>query len=197
MRGDVRTGEVETFFELPEERWNMTGAFTGARWHDGSLYFMNTDTLSRLAPDGKVEDVVTGLRGLGDHQANYPVVGPDGKLYFGQGSATNTAVVGADNWAYEWLRHFPDFHDVPGQDVTLAGQNYEFKNVLGNLTETVRTGAFVPFGTETHPGEVIKGTVKCNGAVLRCNADGSELELVAWGFRNPYGIASTPPVACS
>lgn len=41
-------------------------------------------------------------------------------------------------------------------------------------------------------GQVIKGAVKCNGAVLCFNPDGSDLELIAWGFRNPYGIAFHP-----
>lgn len=50
----------------------------------------------------------------------------------------------------------------------------------------------MPFGTETYPGQIIKGNVKCNGSVLRCNPDGSNLELVAWGLRNPYGIAFHP-----
>jgi glucose/arabinose dehydrogenase len=39
---------------------------------------------------------------------------------------------------------------------------------------------------------VVKGGVKCSGSVLRCNPDGSDLELVAWGLRNPYGIAFHP-----
>ncbi len=119
-------------------------------------------------------------------------MGPDGKLYFGQGTATNTAVVGPDNFAYEWLRYFHDFHDRPGTDVVLTGRNYESPKVLGKITETVRTGAYVPFGTETTPGQVIKGDVKCSGAVLRCDPDGTGLELVAWGLRNPYGIAFAP-----
>jgi glucose/arabinose dehydrogenase len=189
VKVDVTTGESRTYFELPKNRWIQTGAVTGACWHDGHLYVMNTDTLSRITADGTLEDVVTELRGRGDHQANYPVVGPDGKLYFGQGTATNTAIVGADNMAYEWLPVFADFHDLPGQDVVLAGRNYEYQDVLGSLSNTVKTGAYVPFGTETHAGQVIKGQVKCNGAVLRCNPDGSDLELVAWGLRNPYGIA--------
>jgi glucose/arabinose dehydrogenase len=192
LKVDVQTGEYETFLDLPEERWIFSGALTGACWHEGYLYFNNTDTLSRVGPDGVIQDIVTDLRGLGDHQANYPVVGPDGKVYFGQGSATNLAVVGPDDYAYEWLERFPEFHDVPGQDVVLTGRNFESQNVLGNLGETVRTGAFVPYGTETYPGQLIKGAVKCNGAVLRCNPDGSDLELVAWGFRNPYGIAFHP-----
>ncbi len=198
VRVNVETGEQETYFELPEERWHKTGAFTGTCWHEGYLYFMNTGTdkdgfgaLSRIGPDVAIEDLVTGLR-WGDHHPNYPVAGPDGKLYWGNGTATNMGVVGADNFAYEWLQPFPDWHDVPGQDITLVGRNYEYRNVLGSVTETVRSGAYVPFGTETHPGQVIKGDVQCNGSVLRCNPDGSDLELVAWGLRNPYGIAFHP-----
>lgn len=187
---DPRTGEKELFFELPRERWKKTGAFTGGMWHDGWFYFMNTDTFSRVNAAGVIEDLVTDLAGLGDHQSNYPVLGADGKFYFGQGTATNTAVVGTDNYAYEWPRWFPDFHDRPARDVVLNGHNYEFPDVLGgNPAKTVKTGAYVPFGTETTPGQVIPGTVKCSGAVLRCNPDGSDLEVVAWGLRNPYGIA--------
>jgi glucose/arabinose dehydrogenase len=152
----------------------------------------HTDTLCRVWADGTLEDVITELPGRGDHQANYPVVGPDGKIYFGVGSATNAGVVSADNFAYEWLPRFPEFHDVPAQDVTLVGRNYEFRNVLGNLAENVRSGAYVPFGTETTPAQVISGNVKCTGSILRCNPDGSNLEVVAWGLRNPYGIAFHP-----
>jgi glucose/arabinose dehydrogenase len=192
LKVDTRTGSCSTFLDLPEERWKKTGALTGSCWHDGSLYFADTDTLSRVRPDGAIEDVVTGLPGLGDHQTNYPVAGPDGKLYFGQGSATNTGVVGADNFAYEWLPHFPQFHDVPAQDITLTGRNYEYRNVLGDVTETVQSGAYVPFGTETHKGQVIRGNEKCTGSVLRCDPATGEIEVVAWGLRNPYGLAFHP-----
>ena len=192
LKVDTRTGEYTIFYELPPERWTKTGAVTGACWHRGYLYVTNTDAIFRIGRDGRAEDIVTGLPGKGDHQTNHPVVGPDGKLYWGQGSATNMGVVGADNFAYEWLPKFPSFCDVPAHDVTLAGRNYEFRNVLGSLTETVRSGAFVPFGTETGPGQLIKGDVKCTGAILRCDPDGSNLEVVAWGLRNPYGIAFHP-----
>jgi glucose/arabinose dehydrogenase len=97
--------------------------------------------------------------------------------------------VGADNFGFEWLPKFPDVCDVPAKDIKLAGRNYEARNVLKDVREKVQTGAFVPFGTPTSPGQVIKGNVKCNGSILRCDPDGSNLEVVAWGLRNPYSVA--------
>lgn len=192
VKVDLATGEHTTFFELPEDRWVKTGALTGACWHEGSLYVMNTHELLRVNADGSFEVIVSDLAGFGDHQSNHPVVGPDGKLYFGQGSATNTGVVGADNFAYEWLSKFPDFCDVPARDLVLTGRNYPYQNLLGDVTEEVLCGAFVAFGESTQPGQVIEGRTKCTGAILRCNPDGSDLEVVAWGLRNPYGIAFHP-----
>jgi glucose/arabinose dehydrogenase len=189
LKVDPNSGAWETFFTLPEDKWIKGAAVTGACWHKGFLYLMNTDTLMRVGPDGKAEEILTGLAGRGDHQSNYPIVGPDEKIYFGQGCATNCGVVGADNFGFEWLPKFPEVCDVPAKDVTLVGLNYKARNVLGDIRETVQTGAFVPFGTLTHPGQVVKGNVKCNGSILRCNLDGSNLEVVAWGLRNPYGLA--------
>jgi glucose/arabinose dehydrogenase len=192
---DLETGELNVVFTLPQERWTKTGAMTGACWHDGALYVANTDSIFRIEANGAVENIVTDLPGRGDHQTNYPVVGPDGKLYFTVGTTTNTGVVGPDNFNYEWLRHFEDVCDIPGADVTLVGTNFEAQDVRaesGNLARRVSTGAFSPFGTPTEPGQVVRGRVKCNGSVLRCNPDGSELELVAWGLRNPYGKAFDP-----
>jgi hypothetical protein len=76
---------------------------------------------------------------------------------------------------------------VPGQDIVLAGRSYAFKNVLADLAQTARTGAYEPFGTETHPRQV-----KCSGAVLRYDPDRDNLELVTWGLRDPYGLAFAP-----
>ena len=187
LRVDVDSGRSEPFFTWPKDRWAKTGSVTGATWHDGWLYISNTDTVSRIDRDGRLEDIVTGLPGRGDHQVNQPRFGPEGKLYFAVGCATNSGVVGPDNAAYEWLPEQPDMHDVPARDVVLAGRNFESHDVLGDQRRTVRTGAFVAYGMETKPGQVIPGQTKSN-ALLRCNPDGSDLEVVAWGLRNPYGI---------
>lgn len=53
----------------------------------------------------------------------------------------------------------------------------------------VRTRAFNPFGEKS---KEIKGEVKASGTILSMNLDGSELEVYAWGLRNPFGVVWGP-----
>ncbi|MGJ7911482.1 PQQ-dependent sugar dehydrogenase [Neobacillus sp. LXY-1] len=122
----------------------------------------------------------------GDHHNNRVVFGQDGKMYFGQGTATNTGVVGEDN---HWLKKYPFFHDYPGTYIQVTGKNFKTRNLLTDTAnDSVQTGPFSPFGMPVYPNEYIKGFVKASGSILRANPDGSELELFAWGLRNPFGI---------
>jgi glucose/arabinose dehydrogenase len=178
-------------------RGAKNGPWNGVAYADGHFYVAEGGQLEggrvlRIAPDGAVTALVENLPSKGDHHTNGPAVGPDGKLYFAQGTATNSGVVGEDNAKFGWLKRFPQFHDIPCRDVTLAGRNFETGNPLADAQGKVSTGAFVPFGTPTQPGQVIGGQLPCNGAIMRVATDGAELELVAWGFRNPFGIAFAP-----
>lgn len=117
----------------------------------------------------------------------------DGYIYFGQGTATNSGVVGADNADFGWLKRHPEFHDTPCNDITLTGQNYESANPLtDDPDDKAVTGAYKSFGTKSEAGEVIKGSVPCNGAIMRVPLDGGKVEVIAWGLRNPFGLALAP-----
>ncbi|MEF2277185.1 glucose dehydrogenase [Deinococcus sp. YIM 134068] len=147
----------------------------------------------KITREGAVTPLVENLPSLGDHHTNRPVVGRDGYVYFGQGTATNSAVVGPDNADYGWLKRHPEFHDTPCADVTLAGRNFESDNPLTpGEGDRVTTGAFLPFGTPSQAGQVVRGALPCAGAVMRVPVNGGPLELVAWGFRNPFGLAFSP-----
>ena len=173
------------------------GPWNGVDFYNGAFYVAEGNTrtagrILRISADGAGREVVVdNLPSLGDHHANAPAVGPDGYLYFGQGSATNSGVVGPDN--VHWIRRHPTFRDIPAEDVTLAGRNFTTDNPL---TETPNdgalTGAFLPFNTPSFEGQVVKGQTLCTGAVLRVRAEGGDAEVVAWGLRNPFGIAFAP-----
>ncbi|HEX7017705.1 MAG TPA: PQQ-dependent sugar dehydrogenase [Patescibacteria group bacterium] len=155
---------------------------------DNQLYISHRGKVSRVEEDGSLTDIVTGLPSEGDHQNNNISLGPEGKIYLGQGTVTNTGVVGEDNYVFGWLDKKPELHDIPCQDITLRGQNFTTGNPLTDNGQEVITGAYKPFGTPSTEGETINGDVKCNGAILRFNPDGSDVEVVAWGLRNPFGL---------
>jgi sugar lactone lactonase YvrE len=178
-----------------------TGAnppWNGVTWDGGSFFVAEGGVIDggrilRIDADGSQHVLVDRLPSVGDHHTNGPVV-RDGWVYFGQGTATNAAIVGLDNADFGWLARHPDFHDVPCEDVTLAGVNVRTPDARdeGKAGKTQLTGAYVPFGTATTEGQVIPGDVRCNGAILRVSREGGEPELVAWGLRNPFGLAFAP-----
>ena len=172
------------------------GPWTGVTYGNGAFYIAEGGVaeggrILRVTPDGARSTLVGGLPTMGDHHTNGPAVGPDGWIYFGQGTATNAGVVGPDNAEYGWLKRRPQFHDIPCEDVVVAGENFTTPNVLTGEGEAV-TGAFVPFGTPTTAGQVVNGRVPCGGSILRVPAGGGTPQLVAWGFRNPFGLAFAP-----
>jgi glucose/arabinose dehydrogenase len=178
-------------------RGENNGPWTGIAFAQGAFYVaeggqMKGGRILRITPEGRTTALVENLPSFGDHHTNGPAIGPDGELYFTVGVATNSGVVGEDNFKFGWLKRFPKFHDIPCHDVVLTGHNFESENVLAGTKEKVRTGAFVPFGTPTTKGQVIKGQVPCGGAVFRMPLSGGAPQLIAWGLRNPFGVAFAP-----
>ncbi|HEX8226854.1 MAG TPA: PQQ-dependent sugar dehydrogenase [Candidatus Saccharimonadales bacterium] len=165
----------------------FNGPLVGLTWHDDGFLVTHRGTFSRVELDGTRTDLISDLPSYGDHHTDHIVI-RDGKVYFGQGTITNSSVVGKDSLAFfGWLAKHQDGHDTPGHDIVLSGANYETINPL-KPTEKVTTGPFLPIGTPAKKGQVIKGQLKSNGVVYRCNPDGSDLEVYAWGFRHPYGM---------
>jgi glucose/arabinose dehydrogenase len=178
-------------------RGEKNGPWTGVTYSKGNFYIAEGGELEggrilRVSPEGKMVRLIENLPSKGDHHTNGPAIGADGKIYFGQGTATNSGVVGEDNAKFGWLKRFPQFHDTPCRDIVLSGQNFESADVVKGAGGKAITGGFSPFGSATTAGQVIPGRLPCNGAIMRINPDGSGLELVAWGFRNPFGLAFAP-----
>jgi glucose/arabinose dehydrogenase len=183
---------------------DSNGPWTGVTWYggpdgtDGAFYVSEGGQLEggrilRITEGGRKEVLFEGLPSFGDHHTNAPVIGSDGMLYFGQGTATNSGVVGLDNHSIGWLARRRGFHDRPCTDIVLAGVNYATPNPFGGgKKDTVETGAFSPFGTRSLPGQVVKGGVPCNGAIMRMPLRGGPPQVVAWGFRNPFSMAFAP-----
>ncbi|MCM0674555.1 hypothetical protein NCC78_07630 [Micromonospora phytophila] len=137
---------------------------------------------------GSSRVLVDGLPNGGWHEPGGPVFGPDGLMYFAQGSVSQQGVVLPQGFQVDLARHM-GVHDVPGEDVVLTGNNVQTYDPTAPYPYLVETGPFKPFRTPARRGEVVRGSLKCSSGLWRAQPDGTEMELVAWGLRNPYGMA--------
>jgi glucose/arabinose dehydrogenase len=166
----------------------------GLAWHDGGCYISEggfPGRISHWSPQGERRTILDGLPGRGNYHTNMVAVGPDGWLYFSQGAMTNSGVVGLDAYDLAWLKQLPHPCDLPGFDVTLAGEVFDTSNPF-DPGRRVATAAFAPFGDSRAAAARLPAALPCTAAVLRCRRDGSELGLVAWGLRNAYGLGFLP-----
>lgn len=176
---------------------NLRAPVNGLALHHGRLYVSeggHPGRISRFDLNGRSQEVILdNLPGQGNYHTNMVVFSPDGKLYFSQGAMTNTGIIGLDAYELGWLRRLPHNYDLPGYEIALQGVNIETPNPLAKEAGAyTQTGAFAPFGERTAPGQRIAAQLPCTAAVMRCNEDGSDLELVAWGLRNAYGLGFLP-----
>lgn len=180
---------------------DLRSPVNGVVLHNGWLYVSeggNPGRITRYDRSGSSRQVILdNLPGHGNYHTNMVAFGPPGspeaKLYFSQGALTNTGIIGLDAYELGWLRRLPHNYDLPGYDIELSGVNVETPDPLSDVEgATTQTGAFAPFGQRTEPGQRIAAQLPCTASVMRCNEDGSDLELVAWGLRNAYGLGFLP-----
>ncbi len=158
----------------------------------GLLYVSHRGRIS-LVEDGRIRDLITGLPSGGLHQNNALVFGPDGRLYFGQGTVSNAGVVDSAALAQLHRTHQLAAHDLPGATVVLAGRNLPSRDP--ETGQTRMTGAFMPWGSPSQPGQRIAGVrpgQAASGSIMSARPDGSDLRVFAWGFRNPFGLVFGP-----
>jgi hypothetical protein len=138
---------------------------------------------------------------IGDHALG-GITCRDGWLYYAVGAPTNSGFSDPDihGWTDAidpyWEKRTPAGipalpRDPPCRDIVLTGLNIRDKE--GNMT-----GAYLPKGTASKPGQVIKAQTPCGGAIhrARLKADSSyttsDWEVYAMGLRNSAGVAFGP-----
>lgn len=158
----------------------------GLTFHDGWLYFSHeqkdaTFSISRVRPTGgTVEAVLRGIPVTGDHDVNHLFFDRESTLYFGIGSATNSGVVAsADPVNQKWLEKHPETRDLACRDLKLTDATFD--------DPKGKTGPYQPLGHADK--REIKAEPMCTSSIYRLRAGSTTPELVAWGFRNPVGLA--------
>lgn len=152
--------------------------------------------VSRITKDGSgVTQILSGfLDAASEHPLNQIRMGPDGRMYLAVGPASNSAVVGPD--IEPFVARMPRLHTTSAKDLVLLGKNFKTEDfrTKDNPTDSVLTGAYVPFGVPTTPGQRIPGTNKPGGAIVSFDPKNPEgtLETYASGLRNVIGFAWGP-----
>lgn len=184
---------------LNEVVGGLKSPVTSIIWYKGNFYVAEggrggnapgCGQITKIDSNGKKEIIVDGLRSCGDHFTGQMIIGPDERLYFTVGTATNSGVVGVDNMP--WVKKFPDFKDVPSRNLILDGTNFISIDPLTEENNATVTGPYKEFGASCYDGEIIKGQLKSNGVLYSCKLDGSDLNIIADGFRNPFGLQICP-----
>lgn len=169
-------------------------AISGMMWYKGAFYITHREmdlsgAVSRVTMDGEITRIIGGIiDSKSDHQPNDIRVDKNGLMYVCVGIGGNSGFM--DENMIPFVLKAPDGHPTAAKDIVLRGVNIQLPDFVKG-SGYVLTGAFVPFGTETYPGQVIKGHNKAGGSILVFDPENGEATVrpYAWGFRNIIGIA--------
>ncbi|MGE5609151.1 MAG: PQQ-dependent sugar dehydrogenase, partial [Bacillota bacterium] len=158
----------------------------------GRVYVSHRDengqgTITAFSYDGSHTTIVAKLPAQGDYSVTDLAMAADGRLYFGLGTATNSAVVGIDNM--HWLREYRDVCDLPAQRLYLLGRRFDAENPFAGLfggTDIAVTAPFQPFGRSLET--VVPEAPTPNGAIYSVSPTGGDMKIIAHGIRNPVGL---------
>ncbi|MDZ5252572.1 hypothetical protein [Clostridium sp. LIBA-8841] len=138
-------------------------------YYDGKLYYtLDEKLISYDLNNLSKEILIEEIPNKGLNKENTMILIKEGKLYLSIGSATNSGIVAEEGEAY----------DIPPVDTILNGRNYDEN----------KKGAFVPYNTKTQKGEVVKGNIVGNGAIIEVDIKNNEKKLYSYGIRNVKGI---------
>ncbi len=167
---------------------------TGVTFYKGNLYISHRSRYSVLKPENReFETIINGLPSWGEFLNAKPIF-KDDKMYWFLSTQGNSGVI--EEHFVMVIDEFnkPEAREIPGEDVTLTGQNFWVPTSKIKLTEadSVRTGAYSALGDTTTAGQVIPGEKIANGAFYESNLDGSEIKRIAWGLRSSFGYRFSP-----
>ena len=175
----------------------LYGPIGGMVVHNGRLYVTHRDArgkgvITAFGYDGTHETIIADLPCQGDYSVTDIAVRPaDGRIIFGVGAATNSGVVGLDNWEIGWPRSNPNVSDQLAKDVKLNGYRMDAKNPVAGLWgggDTAVTGAFQPFGQGYLTRITAAANGKPNAAIYSIDPSGGDLQIEADGIRYPAGL---------
>lgn len=182
--------------DLVQKKLDIRGPIGGMVVAQGRIYVSHRDAkgmgvITAFEPDGTATTIVADLPARGDYGMTDLAVHPNGRIYFGVGSATNSGVVGLDNWAVGWARKYPSFCDQAGVDLYLLGRRFDTKNPAYGLfggSDIAVTAPYQPFGQSNQTRIEAAANGKPTSAIYSVSPTGGDLRVEAIGLRLPRGL---------
>ena len=138
--------------------------------------------------DGSHQTVVASIPCQGDNgMSDVALNANTGRLWFGVGTATNSGVVGLDNWS--WVKKYPNFCDRSFVDLKLNGFQFKSKHPDAGLfgaPEIAVTAPYQPFNVST-PTRIRHNDFP-TGAIYSVDPAGGNLKVEAYGIHAPRGV---------
>lgn len=181
------------FVDIGKPRFAMYGPIGGMAVYKGRIYVSHRDkdgfgVISALDHTGGHTTIQSQLPAQGDYSVtDIAIDRRNERIYFGVGAATNSGVVGLDNWS--WVRTNPDVRDVPATQLRLMGFRFDSPNPFSGLfgpADIAVTAPFQPFNVSNQTE--IRGGKYPGAAVLSCAINGGDLRVEGHGIRYPRGL---------
>lgn len=178
--------------------FRIYGPIGGMAVANGQIYVSHRDSnglgvITAFDYQGNHRTVVADLPAQGDYGVTDVVINPiNGRLYFGVGTATNSGVVGMDNWQEGWLRKYPEVCDQSYVDLKLHGRRFDTPNPFAGLfggKDVSVTAPFQPFGVSNKTTIRAASNGKPNGAIYSIDPGGGDPRVEAYGIHDPRGLA--------
>ena len=183
---------------ITSDEVRIYGPIGGVAVRDGEVFISHRDRegrgmISAFGYNRTRRTVVSDLPAQGDFSVTDLAFHPtNGRLYFGVGAATNSGVVGIDNWDAGWVRKHPTVCDVPAVALRLRESRFDTPNPTGGLlggNDIAVTAPFQPFGTGKRLRIPASATDKPTAALYSISPGGGDLRVEAHGIRHPRGLA--------
>ncbi|HEX3357950.1 MAG TPA: hypothetical protein VHS31_13340 [Tepidisphaeraceae bacterium] len=180
------------------KNFKIHGPVGGIAAANGKVFVSHRDendmgVITTFGYDGSHSTIVSEFPAQGDYGITDITISPGGaKLYFGVGPATNSGVVGIDNWTDGWLKKHPDACDVSPVDLKLYGLKFTSSNplagIFGGGNDTAVTAPFQPFNVNDRTRIKKAPNGKANSAIYSISLTGGDLVLECYGIRLPRGL---------
>jgi glucose/arabinose dehydrogenase len=183
-------------FGLIRPGFVVKGPIGGMTVAQGKIFVTHRDfddngVVTAFDYSGGHKTIASDFPAQGEHSLTDIVVKGD-RVYFGLGAATNSGVVGPDDWQIGWVKKHPKFSDQPLYPLKLLGYRFDAKNPRSGLLggdDIARTAPFLPFGVSDLSWVPKAPDGKPTAAIYSASVAGGDVRVEAHGIRLPRGLA--------